>query len=71
MPATSAGDLVNPQITDCLPPGLDLVDPTNPTNPLNGTSSGFSVAPTISRTAGGCGTNQMLITWTWTGGLHR
>ena len=70
VPATSAGDLVNPQITDCLPPGLDLVDPVNPADPLNGTSSGFSVAPTISRTPGGCGTDQVLITWTWRGGLR-
>jgi hypothetical protein len=69
VPATSAGDLVNPKITDCLPPGLDLLDPINPANPLNGTASGFPVAPAISRTAGGCGTGQNLITWTWPAGF--
>ena len=67
VPATSAGDLVNPGITDCLPPGLDLLDPINPADPINSTATGFSVLPVISRTAGGCGTNQNLITWTWPG----
>ena len=43
VPPTSAGDLVNPRITDCLPPGLDLLDPINPANPINGTATGFSV----------------------------
>jgi hypothetical protein len=65
VPATSAGDLSNPTITDCLPPGLDLLDPINPANPINGSATGFPSAPTISRTAGGCGTGQNLITWTW------
>jgi uncharacterized repeat protein (TIGR01451 family) len=65
VPATSAGDLTNPKITDCLPPGLDLLDPVNPNNPLNFTSSGFPVAPTLARAAGACGTNQVLLTWTW------
>jgi LPXTG-motif cell wall-anchored protein len=71
VPATSAGDLVNPTITDCLPPGLDLLDPFNPANPINGTSSGFSVAPTVTRTANGCGGfgTQVLITWSWSGGF--
>jgi LPXTG-motif cell wall-anchored protein len=71
VPATSAGDLVNPTITDCLPPGLDLLDPFNPANPINGTSSGFSVAPTITRIPNGCGGfgTQVLITWSWTGGF--
>ena len=67
VPPTSAGDLVNPGITDCLPPGLDLLDPINPADPINSTATGFSVLPVISRTAGGCGTNQNLITWTWPG----
>ena len=67
VPPTSAGDLVNPKITDCLPPGLDLLDPINPADPINSTATGFSVLPIISRTAGGCGTNQNLITWTWPG----
>ena len=48
VPPTSAGDLVNPKITDCLPPGLDLLDPINPANPINGTATGFSVLPVIS-----------------------
>ena len=59
---TSAGDLVNPRITDCLPPGLDLLDPINPANPINSTATGFSVLPIIHLRAGGCGTNQNLIT---------
>ncbi len=67
VPPTSAGDLVNPQIVDCLPPGLDLVDPANPSSPLNGSSSGFAVPPTLSRTPGGCGLGQVLLTWSWTG----
>ncbi len=67
VPPTSAGDLVNPRITDCLPPGLDLLDPINPADPINSVATGFSVLPIISRTAGGCGTNQNLITWTWPG----
>jgi hypothetical protein len=69
VPATSAGDLTNPKITDCLPPGLDLLDPINPADPLNGTASGFPVAPTLSRAAGACGTNQVLLTWTWPAGF--
>jgi uncharacterized repeat protein (TIGR01451 family) len=71
VPATSAGDLVNPTVTDCLPPGLDLLDPFNPANPINGTSSGFSVPPTVTRTPNGCGGfgTQVLITWSWTGGF--
>ena len=44
VPPTSAGDLVNPRITDCLPPGLDLLDPINPADPINSTATGFSVA---------------------------
>jgi uncharacterized repeat protein (TIGR01451 family) len=71
VPDTSAGDLVNPTVTDCLPPGLDLLDPFTPSNPINGTSSGFSVAPTVTRTPNGCGGfgTQVLITWSWTGGF--
>ncbi len=71
VPDTSAGDLVNPTVTDCLPVGLDLLDPFTPSNPINGTSSGFSVAPTVTRTPNGCGAanNQVLITWSWTGGF--
>ncbi|HEX6785686.1 MAG TPA: hypothetical protein VF076_00700, partial [Acidimicrobiales bacterium] len=65
VPATSAGDLNNPTITDCLPPGLDLLDPVNPNNPLNFTTSGFPAAPTLSRAAGACGSNQVLLTWSW------
>jgi hypothetical protein len=70
VPDTSAGDLVNPTVTDCLPPGLDLLDPFTPSNPVNGTSS-FSVAPTITRTPNGCGGfgTQVLITWSWTNGF--
>ena len=41
VPPTSAGDLVNPKITDCLPPGLDLLDPINPADPINSTATGF------------------------------
>jgi uncharacterized repeat protein (TIGR01451 family)/LPXTG-motif cell wall-anchored protein len=67
--ATSAGTLDSPVVTDCLPAGLDLVEPTNPADPANGTATGFSVAPTISRTAGGCGSGQVLITWTWPAGF--
>jgi hypothetical protein len=69
VPATSAGDLVNPKITDCLPPGLDLLNPIDPASPLNGSSSGFSVAPTLSRAPGACGTNQVLLTWSWPAGF--
>ena len=71
VPDTSAGDLVNPTVTDCLPVGLDLLDPFTPSSPINGTSSGFSVAPTVTRTPNGCGAanNQVLITWSWTGGF--
>ena len=68
VPGTSAGDLVNPTVTDCLPVGLDLLDPFTPSNPINGTSS-FNVVPTITRTPNGCGAagNQVLITWSWSG----
>ena len=69
VPATSAGDLTNPKITDCLPPGLDLLDPINPADPLNGSSTGFPVVPSLSRAAGACGTNQVLLTWTWPSGF--
>src|SRR4051812_43994699 len=69
VPATSAGDLTNPKITDCLPPGLDLLDPIDPADPLNGSTVGFPVAPTLSRAAGACGTNQVLLTWTWPAGF--
>ena len=54
-PPVAAGDLVDPVITDCLPPGLDLLDPFTPSNPINGTSSGFTVVPIVTRTANGCG----------------
>jgi len=69
VPATSAGDLTNPKITDCLPPGLDLLDPINPADPLNFSTTGFPVAPTLARAAGACGTNQVLLTWTWPAGF--
>ena len=67
VPPTSAGELVNPSISECLPPGLDLVDPLNPSNPINGNVSGFATLPTVTRTANGCGPNQAVITWSWTG----
>jgi uncharacterized repeat protein (TIGR01451 family)/LPXTG-motif cell wall-anchored protein len=67
VPATSAADLLNPSVDDCLPPGFDLVDPTNPANSVNGTISGFNATPIITRTPNGCGTNQTLIRWVWPG----
>ena len=60
--ASSAADLVSPVITDCLPPNVDLVDPSNPSNAVNGSVSGL---PTPSLTRGTCGTNQVLLTWGW------
>jgi hypothetical protein len=64
--ANSADDLVNPVITDCLPPDVDLVDPANPTSAANGSSAGLSPAPVLSRTTGGlCGEGRVLLTWTW------
>jgi hypothetical protein len=50
--ATSASDLVNPVVTDCLPPDIDLVDPTDPLSAVNGASAGLSPAPVLARTAG-------------------
>src|SRR5207344_2187887 len=38
-------------------------------DPLNGSSTGFAVVPTLSRAAGACGTNQVLLTWTWPAGF--
>ena len=65
--ANSAGELVNPVVTDCLPPALDLVNPANPADPLNGRPPTNFPAPTsFTRTPNGCGTNQVLLTWTWT-----
>ena len=64
VPPTSAGDLVNPKITDCLPPGLDLLDPINPADPIqqhrDRLQRGADHLPHGRR-----GTNQNLITWTW------
>jgi len=62
--ATSAADLVNPVIIDCLPPTIDVVDPNNLSDPVNGSVAGLP-APTLTR--GSCGTNQVLLTWTWPG----
>jgi uncharacterized repeat protein (TIGR01451 family) len=67
VPPTSASALVNPSITDCLPPGFDLVNPANPADPVNGTTNGFLTTPVITRTPGGCGLLQVLIRWSWTG----
>jgi uncharacterized repeat protein (TIGR01451 family)/LPXTG-motif cell wall-anchored protein len=67
VPVTSATDLVNPAIIDCLPLGLDLVNPLNAADPVNGSVSGFARMPVISRTPNGCGTNQVRIAWTWVG----
>ena len=50
--ATSADVLQQPVVTDCLPPGLDLVEPTNPADPSNGGATGFPVAPTADPDAG-------------------
>ena len=62
--ASSAADLVNPVITDCLPPNSDLVNPGNPSDPVNGTVIGLPV-PALARSS--CGTNQVLLTWNWPG----
>jgi uncharacterized repeat protein (TIGR01451 family) len=61
---SSASDLVNPVVSDCLPPGIDLVDPSNPASPANGSVAGLP-APVLTRSA--CGTGQVLLTWTWPG----
>ncbi len=65
---TSASDLVNPVVTDCLPPNLDLIDPNNPASALNGSVTGIPV-PVLARTPAGCGTGQVLLTWTWPPGF--
>jgi len=67
VPATSASDLLNPAIVDCLPVGLDLVNPANPADPVNGTTTGFNATPIITRTPNACGTNQVRIAWVWPG----
>lgn len=64
--AASAGELVNPVVTDCLPPGLDLVNPVTPADPRNGsTPANFPPPTSFTRTVNACGTNQVLLTWTW------
>jgi LPXTG-motif cell wall-anchored protein/uncharacterized repeat protein (TIGR01451 family) len=63
--ANSASALVNPVITDCLPPDLDLANPDNPADPANGTATGFATPPVVTRTPNGCGNAQVLITWSW------
>ncbi len=67
-PATSPAPILNPVLTDCLPAGLDLVDPANPGDPANGTPPGtFSPAPAITRVVNGCGTNTIEVIWSWAG----
>ena len=67
VPATSAADLLNPSIDDCLPPGFDLVNPANPADPANGSTNGFLTTPVITRTPNGCGAGQTLIRWVFPG----
>lgn len=63
--AASVADLLNPVITTCLPPDVDLVDPSNPAGAANGSSAGLSPAPVLSRTPSGCGLGDVLLTWSW------
>jgi hypothetical protein len=67
VPVTSATNLLNPSLNDCLPLGFDLVDPTNPANPINGSVTGVNLQPVIVRTPNGCGGNRTLIRWFWPG----
>ncbi len=70
-PATSLAPILNPVVTDCLPAGLDLVNPSNPGDPANGgPPSNFTPAPTsITRVpgGGGCAANQIAVIWSWAG----
>jgi len=72
VPATSASSLVGPTFVDCLPVGLDLVNPANPADPLNGSVTGFAATPTITRIPNGCGAanNQTRIQWTFPPGFQ-
>ncbi len=67
-PATSLAPILNPVITDCLPGGLDLVNPANPGDPVNGSPpAAFAPAPSITRVVNGCGPNTIQVVWSWAG----
>ena len=67
-PTTSPAPILNPVVTDCLPPGLDLVDPANAGDPANGSPpASFTPAPAITRVPGGCGAGTVQVVWSWAG----
>ena len=67
-PATSPAPILNPVVTDCLPVGLDLVDPANAGDPANGSPpTSFTPAPAITRVPGGCGAGTIEVVWSWAG----
>ena len=55
-------------MTDCLPAGLDLVDPANAGDPANGSPPAkFTPPPAITRVPGGCGVGTVEVVWSWAG----
>ena len=67
-PTTSPAPILNPVVTDCLPPGLDLVDPANAGDPANGSPpASFTPPPAITRVPGGCGAGTVQVVWSWAG----
>jgi uncharacterized repeat protein (TIGR01451 family) len=67
-PTTSPAPILNPVVTDCLPPGLDLVDPANAGDPANGSPPAlFTPPPAITRVPGGCGAGTVEVVWSWAG----
>jgi uncharacterized repeat protein (TIGR01451 family) len=67
-PASSRAPILNPVVTDCLPKGLDLVDPADPGDPANGSPpASFTPAPSIARIVDGCGADTIAMVWSWAG----
>ena len=58
--ADSASDLQDPVLSDCLPPGLELVSSTAPAAPLP------AVTPATA-TPGRCNPGETEVIWSWTG----
>ena len=60
VPSTSASSLIQPVITDCLPPGFDVPDPTGGVS-----TTGFDPAPSMQRVDGACPDGGAQLTWSW------